>query len=284
MGSIDGASALIVAHPGHEIRIHGWLELTSPLVFILTDGSGRSGKSRLGAAKKYLATIGVRPGSIFGRFTDKTIYHALLERRFELFIRLVDELWDVMVRFPLAYVVGDATEGYNPTHDVCRLIINNAVAAANRSNGHQISNYDYPVVNRPDWCPGDLHDRAIWLNLDEPTFSRKIVAAQTYYPELFLEVEESLKDHRKGPLKRYLDRYGESGSTPTAGLEMFRTECLRPATPEREPINQFEHVRPFYELHGEEQVEAGYYSRTIRYREHILPLAEAMSKHVESSI
>src|SRR5438105_11481135 len=62
------------------------------------------------------------------------------------------------------YVVGDAIEGYNTTHDVCRLMINCAVEAANRSNYHQIANYEYPVVNRPDCCPRDLHDRAIWLS------------------------------------------------------------------------------------------------------------------------
>ncbi len=31
-------AASVVAHPGHEVRIHGWLERESPHVFILTDG------------------------------------------------------------------------------------------------------------------------------------------------------------------------------------------------------------------------------------------------------
>src|SRR5207302_1404403 len=31
-------SALLVAHPGHELRVHGWLERERPLVFVLTDG------------------------------------------------------------------------------------------------------------------------------------------------------------------------------------------------------------------------------------------------------
>ncbi len=278
---MGAASALIVAHPGHEIRLHGWLESTSPLVFILTDGSGRSGKSRINAAKKYLGTVGIKPGSIFGRFTDKAVYQAILERNFDFFLRLVDELSDAMVRFPLRYVVGDAIEGYNSTHDVCRLMINCAVEAANRSNGHQIANYDYPVVNRPDCCPRDLQERAIWLNLDEPTFKRKIAAAQTYYPELFAEVEESLKDHGKGPLKTYLDRYSEAGHRRGTGLDMFRTECLRPAPAKAELIEANEPRQLFYELHGDEQVSAGYYDRTIRYREHILPLADAISERLE---
>lgn len=282
MAITDGTSALIVAHPGHEIRLHGWLELASPLVFILTDGSGRSGKSRLAATTRYLATLRVKPGSIFGRFTDQTVYQALLNRKFELFTSLVDELCDVMVRLPITCVVGDATEGYNPTHDVCRLIINCAVAGANRSNGHQITNYDYPVINRPDSCPRD-QERAIWLSLDDPTFSRKIAAAQTYYPELFAEVEDSFKDYGKGPLRTYLDRHGSPGATSATGLEMFRIECLRPAAKQCEPCDQSDSAQPFYEVHGEEQVGAGYYHHTIRHREHILPLAEALSEHLDRS-
>ena len=36
-------AALIVAHPGHELRVHHWMELARPLVLVLTDGSGRQG-------------------------------------------------------------------------------------------------------------------------------------------------------------------------------------------------------------------------------------------------
>lgn len=280
----EGTTALIVAHPGHEIRLHGWLELNSPLVYILTDGSGRAGKSRLPATSRYLATLRAKPGSIFGRFTDQDIYQALLNRKFELFTTLVDELCDAMVRLPITCVVGDAIEGYNPTHDVCRLIINCAVAGANRSNGHRVANYDYPVINRPDSCPADLQERAIWLSLDEPAFSRKIAAAQTYYPELFAEVEESLHEYGKGPLRTYLDRYGLPGVTTAQGLEMFRVECLRPAAEQREPIHASKPVRLFYEVHGEEQVRSGNYHHTIRHREHLLPLAEAMSEHLERTM
>ena len=41
---------------------------------------------------------------------------------------------------------------------------------------------------------------------------------------------------------------------------------------------------PFYETHGEKQVIAGHYGEVIRYREHIEPLADALSAHVERSV
>jgi hypothetical protein len=36
----DGRAALVIAHPGHELRALHWLRLSRPCVFVLTDGSG----------------------------------------------------------------------------------------------------------------------------------------------------------------------------------------------------------------------------------------------------
>ena len=65
---------------------------------------------------------------------------------------------------------------------------------------------------------------------------------------------------------------------------MFRIECLRPAAEQREPTADSKSALLFYEMHGEEQVRSGNYHLTIRYREHILPLAEAMSEHLERTM
>ena len=46
-GEIRKRCALVVAHPGHELRVYGWLALRKPDVYILTDGSGHTGNSRL---------------------------------------------------------------------------------------------------------------------------------------------------------------------------------------------------------------------------------------------
>src|SRR5262245_21413951 len=75
----EGRPALVIAHPGHELRIHGWLCQHRPTVFVLTDGSGRGGRSRLGTTGRVLAQAGAEPGSIFGRYPDAAVYQALLE-------------------------------------------------------------------------------------------------------------------------------------------------------------------------------------------------------------
>jgi len=53
--------ALIIAHPGHELRVHHWLEKTRPLVFVLTDGSGRTAQSRLHSTTRILERAGATP-------------------------------------------------------------------------------------------------------------------------------------------------------------------------------------------------------------------------------
>jgi hypothetical protein len=50
--------ALIIAHPGHELRVHHWIEKTRPLVLVLTDGSGRTTQSRLASTTRILEQAG----------------------------------------------------------------------------------------------------------------------------------------------------------------------------------------------------------------------------------
>src|SRR5438045_2417004 len=120
-------AALVVAHPGHESRVYYWALLACPQVFILTDGSGHLGKPRLDSTTKVLEQIGARAGRIYGRLTDRQIYSAIMGQEFQLFIDLAEELAAALLSDQIDYVVGDAQEGYNPAHDLCRLIINAAI-------------------------------------------------------------------------------------------------------------------------------------------------------------
>ena len=110
----DARAALVIAHPGHELRVHRWLEVARPLVFVLTDGSGRSGLSRLNSTTKILSQAGAKVGSIFGRFTDAEIYASILEAEFSRFTAVATELAESFLQSDVDYVAGDASEGYNP--------------------------------------------------------------------------------------------------------------------------------------------------------------------------
>lgn len=253
-------AALVVAHPGHELRVYGWLEATRPLVFVMTDGSGRTGHSRLPSTAKILNAVGASAGTVFGRFSDQFVYQATLRQDYGFFTALARELADHFVRERIDYAAGDAEEGYNTAHDICRLVINAAVEMASRERGIEIDNYDFLLTGRPEECPDQLRPRAIWLQLDDATVGRKLTAADNY-PELAAEVETAIREN---------------------GASAFRVECLRPAVDDN-GVSRFANEKPYYERYGEQQVAAGHYETVIRYREHVLPIAEALRECVRGA-
>lgn len=66
--------ALVVGHPGHELRVHHWIEIAAPETFVLTDGSGRTERSRLPSTTRVLTSAGARIGRVYGVFADAEIY------------------------------------------------------------------------------------------------------------------------------------------------------------------------------------------------------------------
>jgi hypothetical protein len=145
-------------------------------------------------------------------------------------------------------VVADPAEGYNPSHDVCRLVADAAVRKVTAQR-RTVTSWDFPLT-RPatDDVPG-----AVRLVLDDAAFARKRAAADAY-PEMRFEVEAALA---------------------RTGLETFRVETLRPVDCGGNPF-LFGDAAPLYESYGESRVAAGHYAGVIRFREHILGVAEAL--------
>jgi len=261
---------LFVAHPGHELCVHGWLSSAQPKVFVLTDGSGHGGQSRIGSTSKVLGEVGAQPGSIYGRFTDAALYDLILRRDFQPLLRIVDEFAEAIVRERPSTVAGDAIEGYNPSHDLCRLIINAAVTIARRS-GCEVVNRDF-LLARPHVVGTD--SGVVDFQLDEAAFARKLEAARAF-PELQSEIEAALAGELLS-FREYpqLDR----SWIGNRGTSLYRTEVLRPVH-ENVYEEEFLNDVPFYERYGELRVADGIYHRVIRLREHMVPLAETLSKH-----
>jgi hypothetical protein len=225
----------------------------------------------------------MRPACIFGRFTDLEIYEAVLGRDFNLFKGLSEELAGALVADGVERVVGDASEGYNTTHDICRLVVNAAVSLARGADGgREIESYDYPVVNRPDHCPEHMRARAVWLHLDEDAFQRKLNAAFEFYPQLAAETEAALKGRGHEATTQHFKLEGdEHAATELRGFDMFRVECLRPVSACDSP---FESEIAFYEQQGERRVNEGFYEQVIRYSQHLAPLADALRENVERKV
>src|SRR5438132_1232239 len=179
--SSNARAALFIAHPGHELLVHGWLELVRPFVFVLTDGSGRTNQSRLDSTSKTLNQTGAKPGRIYGRLTDRAAYAAILDHEFDLFIRLAKELAEAFTAERIDYVAGDAAEGYNPTHDVCRLVINAAVELANQRAVSPVANFEFPLIGQARLNPDQaLHAYDFRIQLGAEAFARKMAATRGY--------------------------------------------------------------------------------------------------------
>ena len=299
-------AALVVAHPSHELRVYGWLRAARPLVFVLTDGAGRTGQSRLSETTRILERAGATRGSFYGRHTDLEVYAAILDGRRALFETLAEELAEALARERIEYVVGDAAEGYNTAHDACRLIVDAAVGLARERHGHEVENFDYAVVGPPEEYQPELSDeRAIWLRLDPEAFAEKLDAARAYCPDLAADVEAAAVGGSFEGIKHFSEPRTGGAADPVLGaavaevlrsrpdlherlrpafegvaLDALRVECLRPVDALFDALDK--EGPPFYELYGERLVAAGRYSRAIRYREHMLPLAEELRGLAES--
>lgn len=241
-----GPTALVIAHPGHELRVHGWVARNRPVVHVLTDGSGSRGRSRIESTRRLLEAAGARPGLLFGRFTDRDLYRAILANEWTLFADLSEELAEALARDRIAVVAGDAAEGFNPGHDVARLLVNAAVMRR-ESEGARVVNLEFPLHGR---APGGIR-------LTAPEIERKLRAARDY-PEMAEEIQATL------------DR---------EGIEALGTEPLRPVDYGLSLEGRFEEP-PAYESYGEARVRAATYAEVIRFREHLAPLGAALAERV----
>jgi len=239
---IGRRGALVIAHPGHELRVHGWLEAARPAAYVLTDGSGHTGVSRLTSTTCLLEAAGASRGAVYGRYTDGAIYQAVLHGAVDHFLTLSEELSEVFREAGIDYVVSDAEEGYNPSHDLCRWVAGAAVRKAT------VPHFDFPLVAHPQAHAGE--PGTLSLDLPGEALDRKLEAARGY-AALAAETEAALREH---------------------GREPFRRECLRACREGGHPLAD----PPYYETYGERQVAAGIYGSVLRYREHMLPLYQAL--------
>ncbi len=225
------------------------MEVHRPLVFVLTDGGGHAGAPRLGSTTRLIARAGATPagGAFYGALSDRAMYELLLGADGAPFVRLAAELASRLTAAGVSTVAGDATEGYNPTHDVCRLIIDATVERLRR-DGRTVRNLEFPLVAHPF---ADREPPAELLRLDDAALERKLAAARAY-PEMHDEVERALAEH---------------------GPSAFATEVLWAAAP---AAGEPGAPPPFYERHGDRRVREGVYRETIRHCDHVLPVASAL--------
>jgi hypothetical protein len=237
---------LIIGHPGHELGIHHWLETARPRVFVLTDGSGLDGASRLEACRTCLEAVGAEPGGVFGPLTDRGWYQALLAADPNPLKTCGRAVMAEAVELGPTLIVSDGLEGQEPLHDLA-FFLADAVSRALTRRGRRVEHRSVPVS-------GPLRqDRPLSQQvLDEAALDRKWAAATGYAG---MEQEVRL-------------RMAEPG---------FRLDRERLHAPEPEPGPEW---LPDYEMAGREGVDRGRWAEAIEYARHVRPAVQALRRHL----
>lgn len=249
-------AALVIAHPGHELRVHAWLGLAKPAVSVLTQGCGRSGRSRLASTTRVLAETGATIGPVYGRFPDDEAYDAVLKGNYDIFTVLVDELARGWLAAGIDTVASDMSEAYNSMHEVCRMLVNAAVERAQKKYGRTVLNLQFPLIHAPDGCPAEHTDSCIHLTLTDDELEKKLRAAFDYTE---IQKESGMDRAKNDP-------------------EYFRIECLWPAAASSGFELPAGIQTPDYEHFGRKRVESGISREIITYERHLRPLGDAIRR------
>jgi len=187
--TLTGA-ALFVAHPGHELRLFGWIGRERPTCMTLTTGS-RSGtsKARLAASTRLLAEAGATPSEPFGVVFDRDLYRAVLAGDGESFRRWKAAVSETLRKARPKRLVIDAWQLYSVSHDLAHLIGRLAAAEASGHLGEPIEVLQYDVV--PPALGGDVPVTvcAETIDLTQVEWTRKRAAIECY-PDIGLELME----------------------------------------------------------------------------------------------
>jgi hypothetical protein len=253
--------AMVLGHPGHELRVLGWLRAHRPCVAILTDGSGSDGHSRIAPTDEILRHAQCVPGPVYGGSSDRQLYAALLGGDARVFVDLAEQLAQWLQDIAASGVVSDGVEGYNPTHDLCAAVTARAARLVARRRGGVLPHYTFPLVG--PFVTQPLPAGALLFDLDPAQLADKLALSRQYARRAGGVLVEDVEE--------MIERLGEAA---------FAREMLAPADVARECV-QYAASPPYYETYGQRQVEAGRYRDVIRYREHVQPLLRALENEHE---
>ena len=240
-------AVLIVAHPGHELLLHHWLERAQPIVCALTDGSGGQARSRSDRSKAIIQRAGASVGPVFAAATDREWYRAILAGDRRLFDAAAAQIFEMCCAQSVTQIVADALEFFNPMHDLCSCLAQHVAMQLQGSGPIELLTYPIERHDLLNTAPDHLYA------LDDAALRRKLDAAHEY-PELTAEVE----------------RRRISAIDQLAVERLFSID-IRRVSPRLAP------EEPFYEKFGRDMVERGTYAEVITYADHVQPLAAMLT-------
>jgi len=243
--------AMIIGHPGHELRAFKFIKDFKPDIFIITDGSGSNNFSRINNSIKIIEKLGARYIKLFEPIPDKKIYNFILEGNISQIYYIKKVLSDHILNLKYDLIIGDSLEGFNPTHDLCRYIINSIIKDCRNIAKIDILNYSFDLDKPPNQI--NSNDSNILLELNDLELEQKVKAAINY-PELKFEVEKVLKLY---------------------GKEAFKYEFFSKVS-DLHNLKNWDNIYPQYEKYGNERVKNGLFTEVIEFEKHMKPIAHSL--------
>jgi hypothetical protein len=232
---------LIIAHPGHELRLFDWMERERPRIFILSDGSGGAQSSRLDYSVSAIRGAGATLIEGSGQRSDREWYAAILAGDIPAFTQTADVIAATALTMQAPLVVSDAADGYNPLHDLCQAIAGAVVARIARDS-------EAPKFLVSPAIASAMGTPSIAWKLQDETARRKRLAVSANMPL----AEEAARLLAEAPDALY-------------------TEQLLDPT-----FDWPENWTPEWEAFGRKRVKEGRFAAPITYHDHVLPIAKAL--------
>jgi len=252
----DKNIALVIGHPGHELRVFHFINLYKPRVYVLTDGSGSVNTSRLSSTLKILEQCGAVASPFTGCFTDKELYNIILQKNYKALTDLIENIALDFEKYKIDVVAGDAIEGFNPAHDLCRYIINCVVLLLNKGKNISLENFDFLL----DGMLSEGHS-SFSLMLTDKDVKLKLKAALEY-KELTAELKETINKY---------------------GIEPFKKEHFKRVNDLYKFTGWPDDEVPLYEKQAAQKLKNGTYKQAITFKDHLLPMAKYLTEYAENN-
>ncbi|QWK79624.1 hypothetical protein [Ochrobactrum sp. BTU1] len=228
---------LILAHPGHELRIHHWLEINTPTVYLLTDGSGGQMASRVHFSKDLIDRCGASSGAVFGEISDKDWYASIMAGKNDLLAKTIQTIVDDAPKNCRVQIVADALDGYNPMHDMAWFI--------GKIVHHRIAQHATALPFLASAATTNVQGSVeLSLQLNAEARARKTMSVKSYTPL----AEEARRILEQDPLA-------------------FDEERLI-----SQSFDWKAEYKPLWEKIGRQRVNDGIYSDCLTFQQHVRPL------------
>lgn len=194
----SGNYALAIAHPGHELRLHGFLEQVKPFVFILTDNSEATGQDMMWHSIKAISRavgqgMNITPaqaqepfmrkvlklslkeeeGKEKAHIKDSQIQYEVMNRHTGFLNYYVDFMVENLIRYKINYLVCDASEEYHLTHEIVRMLCDIAILKVKNKTGDEIELFDFAIS---EFYNSRINEHCIHIKLNEEQTQRKLHA------------------------------------------------------------------------------------------------------------